>query len=75
MILPQSGSDRYYSVYLALSQYPILSSRIRELMRQELYRQGVIQANALYAEAVQAAVQSQEREGLHDPLTEEDTET
>jgi len=74
MILPQSGSDRYYSVYLALSQYPILSNRIRELMRQELYRQGVIQPNALYDEAEQAAVQSQEREGLHDPLIEEAAE-
>jgi hypothetical protein len=37
MTLPQSGSDRYYSIYLALSQYPILSTRIRELMRQDLY--------------------------------------
>ncbi|MFZ3071295.1 MAG: PEP/pyruvate-binding domain-containing protein, partial [Anaerolineaceae bacterium] len=75
MTLPQSGSDRYYSVYLALSQYPILAGRIRELMRQELYRQGIIQPNALYLEAVQNAVQSQEREGLHDPLSEEAPET
>jgi len=75
MSLPQSGSDRYYSIYLALSQYPVLSGRIRELMRQALYQQGVITPGALNAEAVQHAIQSQEREGIRDPLTEEDSET
>ncbi|HPK26742.1 MAG TPA: PEP/pyruvate-binding domain-containing protein [Anaerolineaceae bacterium] len=75
MTLPQSGSDRYYSVYLALSQYPILSKRIRELMRQELYSHGIIGSDDLYSEAVEAAVQSQEREGLFNPFNEEDTET
>ena len=75
MSLPQSGSDRYYSIYLALSQYPVLSGRIRELMRQALYQQGVITHGALNAEAVQHAIQSQEREGIRDPLTEEDSET
>jgi hypothetical protein len=75
MTLPQSGSDRYYSVYLALSQYPILSKRIRELMRQELYSHGIIGPDDLYSEAVEAEVQSQEREGLFNPFNEEDTET
>ena len=72
MTLPQSGSDRYYSIYLALSQYPVLSARIRELMRQELYQKSVITPSTLNAEAVQNAIQSQEREGLRDPLTEEE---
>ncbi len=75
MTLPQSGSDRYYSIYLALSQYPVLSGRIRELMRQELYQKGLTTPSALNAEAVQNAVQSQEREGIRDPLSEEDSET
>ncbi len=75
MTLPQSGSDRYYSIYLALSQYPILSTRIRELMRQDLYLKNVISPSALNAEAVQNAIQSQEREGIRDPLSEEDSET
>lgn len=75
MSLPQSGSDRYYSIYLALSQYPILSTRIRELMRQDLYLKNVISPSALNAEAVQNAIQSQEREGIRDPLSEEDSET
>ena len=75
MTLPRSGSDRYYSIYLAISQYPILSGRIRELMRQELYRQGIIQPQALLQEANQEAIQSQEREGLHDPLSEEAPDT
>jgi len=75
MTLPQSGSDRYYSIYLALSQYPVLSGRIRELMRQELYQKGLITPSALNAEAVQHAIQSQEREGIRDPLSEEDSET
>ena len=36
MALPQSASDRLLSTVLLLSQYPILASQIRELMRQEL---------------------------------------
>jgi len=39
MTLPPSATDRLLSVYLVLSQYPVLSSRIRDLMRRELFRQ------------------------------------
>ncbi len=75
MALPRSGSDRYYSIYLALTQYPILAARIRELMREELYQLGVISPQELLEETVRVAMQSQEREGLHDPLFEEDPDT
>jgi len=75
MTLPQSSSDRLLSVYLALSQYPVLSARIRELMRQELYRQGFLEPRAFQQEVSLRAVHTQEREGIRQPLVEEDAET
>ena len=38
-----TSSDRLLSIYLTLSQYPILSSRIRARMRLELFQRGLIQ--------------------------------
>ncbi len=58
-------------LYLQLSQYPILSHRIRDRMRQELFRRGVISREAFEEEAKQKAVVSQRREGLQDPFAEE----
>jgi len=75
MTLPQTSSDRLLSVYLALSQYPVLSARIRELMRQELYRQGFLEPRAFQQEVSLRAVHTQEREGIRQPLVEEDAET
>jgi hypothetical protein len=37
MTLTNSSPDRVLSIYLALTQYPILASRIRERMRSELF--------------------------------------
>ncbi len=75
MTLPSSASERLLSVYLALSQYPILSGRIRELMRQELYKKGILDPQAFNQEVTSKAIQSQEREGLHQPTLEEAAET
>ena len=74
MTLPPSASDRLLSVYLALSQYPILSGRIREMMRQELYNHGILTAQEFNQEVIAKAIQSQEREGLHQPTVEEAVE-
>ena len=42
MTLPPSATDRLLSVYLVLSQYPVLATRVRDLMRRELFRQGFL---------------------------------
>jgi hypothetical protein len=64
-------SDRILTITLALNQYPILSARIRHLMRKQLFGRGVISRATFDAEARQKAIESQIREGLHDPFTEE----
>ncbi len=74
MTLASSGSDHIISVYLTLAQYPTLAPRIRMLMRQELSKQGFLDPVSLNNEAVQRAIQSQEAEGLHNPLNEESAE-
>lgn len=61
------------SLYLQLSQYPILAHEIRRRMRDELFRRGVITPARLEQEAREKAVLSQVREGLTDPYIEEDT--
>lgn len=74
MTLPPSATDRLLSVYLVLSQYPVLSSRIRDLMRRELFRQGFLDQAEFEQEVIQKAIQSQEREGLQRPTIEEPAE-
>lgn len=69
--LSPSASDRMLSIYLVLSQYPILAARIRELMRQELFDQKVLDPVQFKQEVTQKAIQSQEREGLYQPTIEE----
>ena len=58
-------------VYLELTRYPILASPIRERMRQELFRRRILTPGAFEAEVLEKAVESQQREGLHDPILEE----
>ena len=61
-------------LYLQISQYPILGSRIRERMRQELFARVVISPDQFEDEAKHKAVGSQIREGLSDPFGQEATE-
>ena len=68
-------SDRVLSIYLTLTEYPILSARIRNIMREQLFARGVISREAFDSEARQKAIQSQFREGLHNPYGEETAET
>jgi hypothetical protein len=60
-------------IYIKLAQYPILCDQIRERMRQELFRRGVISEEAFESEVRQLAIESQRREGIHDPFSMEPT--
>ncbi len=62
------------TLYLALSQYPILAPQIRERMRKELFQRGVIRPEAFEIEVVEKAQQSQRREGLSEPANQESAE-
>jgi hypothetical protein len=58
-------------VYLELAQYPILSDKIRERMRERLFSQGVIGREQFEREVQEKAIVSQKREGLTDPYSQE----
>ena len=58
-------------LYLELSQYPILAPTIRERMRSELFRRGIISPGDLEQEVKTKAIRSQAREGLTDPVAQE----
>lgn len=74
MTFPMPSSDRALSIYLALAQYPILRTHIRARMRRELFERGVISPQQFEAEVREKAIQSQAREGLHDPFQQEPAE-
>ncbi len=71
MVFDTSSFPKVLTLHLELSQYPILASRIRERMRQELFERGVITPEAFEGEVREKAIQSQRREGLKDPMDEE----
>ncbi len=64
-------APKILTLYLQLSQYPILARRIRRRMREEIYQRGVITPGQLEQEAREKAVHSQYREGLTDPYYQE----
>lgn len=74
MTFPSISMDNVIKILLALSQYPILSTRIRHQMRKSLFSRGIITRDAFDEEARRKAVESQEREGLHNPYIEERTD-
>lgn len=74
MAFPLSHSDRLMKITLALSQYPILSGRIRQQMRLELFSSGMVSPNDFETEVKNLAVASQDREGLRNPFAEEPAE-
>jgi len=69
--LPAASADKALRIYLALAQYPILSSSIRARMRRELFVRGVISPQVFEAEVRERAIRSQELEALHDPFADE----
>jgi hypothetical protein len=75
MTVDSGGFPKVLTLYLAISQYPILGPKIRERMRQELFQRGVISPEDFETEAREKAVQSQIREGLGDSLGQEPSES
>src|SRR5512139_1410534 len=59
-------------IYSQLSHYPILAPQIRERMREELFRRGIVHSDRLEEEVKDRAIVSQKREGLNNPMFEED---
>ncbi len=74
MTLPSLSAERTLNIYLALAQYPILSSSIRARMRRELFNRGVITVQAFEAEVREKAIRSQAMEGVRNPFLEEPTD-
>jgi len=71
-VLPSSSSsDKALRIYLALAQYPILSTQIRARMRRELFLRGVITPTTFEAEVRDQAIRSQVREALNNPYADE----
>ena len=71
MTFINSPSDRLMGIYLALGQYPILRTRIRNRMLDKLYEKGIYTPERFEAEVREKAIRSQRREGLLHPYTEE----
>ena len=69
-----NSADRLMSITLALGQYPILCGRIRARMREELFKRGVVDKHEFEAQVRKQAIQSQELEGLRNPIGEEPAE-
>jgi hypothetical protein len=69
-----NSTDRLISISLALGQYPIIAFRIRSRMREELFKRGIIHKQEFEAQVRQQAIQSQEREGLINPVGDEPPE-
>ena len=65
---------RALAVHLALTQYPILGDKIRARMREMLFSRAAIDEADFEREVRDKAIESQEREGLSNPLGEESEE-
>jgi hypothetical protein len=74
MTLPLNSFDPTYRIYLTLAQYPVLRRRIRTAMRQELFKRGILSAEALEELVRHQASDSQLREGIQDAESEEATD-
>ena len=74
MVLSGTHPGRQFRIYLALSQYPVLSGRIRARMRRELFERGVINPAEFDSQSRKLAIQTQEWEGLRNPYGEEQTD-
>ncbi|MBL1129240.1 MAG: hypothetical protein D8M54_12115 [Chloroflexi bacterium] len=72
---PLRSTTPAINVYVKLAQYPILCDRIRLRMREELFQRGIIAKTDFEQEVKHLATESQRREGLSDPLSQEDEST
>ena len=60
-------------VYIKLAQYPILADKIRARMREELFQRGIVNQADFEHEIQELAIESQRREGVSEPYTQEET--
>ncbi len=67
-------TEKLLNLVLTLAQYPILSSRIREHMRDELYARGITDPRTLEAQVRTEAIQTQKMEGIRNPYGQETTD-
>jgi hypothetical protein len=58
-------------IYIKLAQYPTLAHAIRVRMRDELFHRSIIDPETFNAEVKAKALESQRREGLFDPFSQE----
>ena len=72
---PLRSTTPTIDIYVKLAQYPILCDRIRLQMREEIFRRGIISHKDFEKEVKQIATESQRREGLNDPTSQEDEAT
>jgi hypothetical protein len=71
IVVDPESMPKVLDLYLKLSRYPILAPVIRDRMRDELFRRGVISPADLEREIKDDAMASQRREGLTDPFAQE----
>jgi len=69
--LEVGSRPKVLAVHLTLIQYPILGDKIRERMREMLFAQGILEAEAFEREVREKAIESQQRERLDQPLDRE----
>jgi len=74
MTFPKVSIDNVLRILLSLSQYPILSSRIRHQMRKTLYSRGIVRKEVFEEEVKRKAIESQIVEGIKNPMAEESNE-
>jgi len=74
MVFDPTQFPRVLTIYLELSNYPLLAPLIRERMREELFKRTIITSEDFEQEVKQKAKESQHREGLTDPSFLEPTE-
>ena len=67
-------TEKLMNVVLTLAQYPILSPRIRQRMREELFARGIIDPVGLEARVRTEAIQTQKMEGIKNPYGQESTD-
>lgn len=72
---PLRSTTPTIDIYVKLAQYPILCDRIRLQMREELFARGIISQQDFEKEVKQIATESQRREGLNNPTSQEDEVT
>jgi hypothetical protein len=70
MIDPREA-PKVLELYLEITRYPILSKKIRERMREELFSRRIIAPDVFEKEVREKAIHSQLREGLANPYEQE----